>query len=826
MSRSKLAAAAAFLLLGAVGVPPTASAESAPVARGIEEIIVTARKREESLQDAPLTMTAISEDRIGKFDVTSLERIAATTPNLYVGRVSNGSGAQITMRGIGATGATSIGIEQSVAVILNGAYYGQGRVLNEGMFDLSQIEVLKGPQSLFFGKNATAGVISLTTAKPTDEFELTTRVGYEATAEQLQFEGIISGPISDRVRGRFAIRHSDMDGGYYDNDAVQVPYVLTEFLPDLGVPAGFLPVIGLPIPPDAQIINDVSPADDRDSPGEEETLLRGTLVVDASEQLSVTLTAQYSDVYHNQSSWNHKLYSCSGGASLSGNPCNDDFEIAINRMPATLVQSIPASRSNGDVYNDYESYSVNLELEYTFDNFQLTSITNVQENTNEWALAGDFQNLATGIFATEDSTWEAFSEEIRLISEFDGPFNFMAGLLYQKTERDFKQWVTIPVFGWLNFNPGAPDPSLVNVTYNKISDTEGETISPFVQLMWDVAPNVEVSAGVRYTDETKDSVFTQPYVHPFTDDLGILWSEGTIAIDQSFDEWSPEVTVSWQPRDNVNLYAAYKTAYKSGGFSNGSILAQASVVSDFAFDPETAEGFEIGLKSTLLDNQLRLNVSVYDYEFDDLQLDYFDSANIAFVTLNAGKASSKGIEVSSEYAPSDVPGLTVMASFNFNEAEYDEFVAPCWEGQTVALGCNTTVPGTVGLPGTDISGEPTGMAPEWTASVGMNYDHVMGNGWGWGIAMDLLYSDDYNASALGHPFAGRDSYELLNASLYLASPEERWRLQVLGKNLTDELVISGMLEAAGSGAGREYADLVGYGNLPRTIAVQLSYSLR
>ena len=451
-------------------------------------------------------------------------------------------------------------------------------------------------------------------------------------------------------------------GGYYRNNAVEQPYVLTEYLPAFGAPAGFLPVIGVPVPPDAQIINDVAPADSRLTPQEEELIVRGTLTFEPTDALSATLTAQYTDVYHNNSSWNHKLYQCDGGFTQSGNPCDNSFNIALARMPATLAASIPASKDNQDVYNDYESYSINLNLEYSFGNFVLSSVTNYQENTNKWALAGDFQNIPTSIFATENSVWEAFSEELRLTSDFDGPLNFMAGVLYQKTQRDFKQWVTIPVLGWLNLNPGAPDPSLVNVTYNKISDTDGETISPFVQLLWDVAPNIEISAGVRYTDETKDSVFDQPYVHPFADDIGILWSEGTISADQDFDEWSPEVTVSWQPTDEINLYAAYKTAYKSGGFSNGSILAQVSVTSDFTFEPETSDGFEIGLKSTLLDNQLRLNVTLYDYEFDDLQLDYFDSFNIAFVTLNAGTASSKGVEVSTEYAPNGVPGLTLMGS--------------------------------------------------------------------------------------------------------------------------------------------------------------------
>ncbi len=141
-------------------VSPQVLAQDMPArAGGPEEIVVTARKRQESLQDAPLSVSAISQERIEKMDVTSLEKIAALTPQFFVGRSSNGSGAQMTLRGIGSS-STSIGIEQSVAVIMDGVYYGQGRVLNEGMFDLAQIEILKGPQSLFFGKNATAGAIN------------------------------------------------------------------------------------------------------------------------------------------------------------------------------------------------------------------------------------------------------------------------------------------------------------------------------------------------------------------------------------------------------------------------------------------------------------------------------------------------------------------------------------------------------------------------------------------------------------------------------------------------------------------------------------------
>lgn len=769
---------------------------------GLEEVMVTARKRTEGLQDSPLSVTAISQDRIEKFDVTSLEKIAALSPQFFVGRSSNGSGAQMTLRGIGSS-STSIGIEQSVAVILDGVYYGQGRVLNEGMFDLAQIELLKGPQSLFFGKNATAGVVSLTSAKPTSEFEALARVGYEIEAEQMRYEGVVSGALTDTVNARLAVRHSDMKGGYFQNQAPAQPYNAFD------VATG-------------TIESDVSPADLRDAPGEEETLARLTVTIDPTDKLSVVLSASMTDAEVKQSSWNYTAFNCPDGVGAL-NPnlnCGDNFVITQNRMPSLLANSLPFARSSGDLFNKYESYALTGTLEYEFDNFTLTSITNYQENDNVFGLSGDFQSIPTATFATEKNTWSAFSEELRLASQFNGPVNVMLGVLYQQTERKFDQWVAT---GGLA-NSAAPDPSLVHVASQKQSFTDGETLSPFFELTYDVSETITINAGARYTDETKDSEFVHPYNNP---GLGGIWRENEVATgDQSFSEWSPEATISWQAADDVMVYASYKTAYKSGGFSNSGIFSadfMGGSESDFTFGAETAEGFEAGVKSTLLDNQLRLNLAIYSYEYDDLQVDFFNSPTFAFITLNAGKATTKGFEVDAEYAPFNIGGLTLRGSLAYNEAEYDDFIAPCWAGQTAAQGCNTTVVGTNGTPGQDITGQPTAMAPEWSASFGANYDGFLDNGWGYGIALDGIYSDDYNASGFANPNARRDAYTTLNANVYLAGKDDLWQLQLMAKNLTDEHIVSGVVDGPSTPLpGGAYADQMGFTSLPRTVALQLT----
>src|SRR5687768_16824541 len=220
MLNLKLAGSA--MALACMLAAPAWSQEADPAAAadlgGLQDIVVTARKRTESAQDVPVAMTAISAEQIAQRDLTSLEKVAAATPNFSVGRASNGSGASLTLRGIGSS-ATSIGIKQSVAVVVDGVYYGQGRVINEGFFDLARLEILKGPQALFFGKNATAGVVSITTADPTPDWEFTVRGGYEFRSEQAQIEGIASGPLSDTLGIRVAVRGSKMWGGYFKNVA-------------------------------------------------------------------------------------------------------------------------------------------------------------------------------------------------------------------------------------------------------------------------------------------------------------------------------------------------------------------------------------------------------------------------------------------------------------------------------------------------------------------------------------------------------------------------------------------------------------------------------
>ena len=801
------------LLLASVAGVSFASAQSAradapaaPVATapaentGLTDIIVTARKRTESAQSVPVAVTAISAKVIAQRDLSSIEKIAAATPSLSVGHASNGSAAQVTLRGIGSS-STSIGIEQSVATVVDGVYYGQGRVLEEGFFDLSGVEVLKGPQVLFFGKNATAGVISIKTADPTSTWQFKTRASYEVKAKDAQLEGIASGPISDDLGIRLAVRGSKAWGGYYDN--VSRPYTLA------GLGAGY-----------------VSQPTSSDQPGNRELLARLTLKYQPTSAITDTFKASFDYNKANNSSYNYVAYNCPTGVTqLSGYACGFNFTTHQNNMPAVEAKNFPYA-GNGDLYNRYKSAAATNTLAYELGKVTVTNVTNYNWNNNQWLCGCEFDASAGSVFATENSSWKAFSNELRALTHYDSPVNLMVGLLYQQTRRNYAQYVSYsasnyPALGVDQYQDG-----------DKTSYTKGQTLSGFGQVIWKVLPAVEFDAGVRYTHETKDSSFVQPYTSPAF--IGV-WPSGAasqVTAHQVFDNWSPDVSLTWKPIRDVMFYAAYKTGYKSGGFSNGGIysLANPDPVSAFTFNPETTHGFEGGVKSTILDNQLRLNFDLYAFKYKNLQIDFFNSAIVAFQTLTAD-ALTKGAELDFEFAPRAVRGLNIHGSVNYNNAHYTNFPeAPCYAGQSVAEGCNEVYTAALGAyTRQNLNGAALGMAPHWTGALGATYETEVSATLKAGLNVDTRYSSAYLVSGFGEGFSRNPSYAVFDAGVRFGAQDGNWEFAIIGKNLTNKQYINGGVDGplTGSGTGTNngvHADLMGFGATPRTVQFQISKS--
>ena len=803
-----------------------AQSEAIEPAPAVEEILVTARKRVESIQQVPVAMEVFSMERLDRQDLVNLPDIAAVSPNLSIGRSLNGAGAVMYMRGIGSTWI-SVGAAPSTAVIVDNIYFGWGRMINEGFFDTEQVEILRGPQALVFGKNATAGAITLTTANPTDEFEVLLRGGYEFNAEEPIFQGVISGPLSDTFGARFAFRASKQNGGLFSQEGVDVDYTFTDIAT-------------------GNTVTDTAPAAAKDTPGLEEYFGRLTLKWDPTDRLGVLLKVSSTYQDNDDGGYNYMPYRCPANNEFSqlnpALPCSKtDFVNYHNAMPQVVIDSGMPYAKAGGLYHEYRSYSISPIIEYEFDNWTLTSASNYNWYSNKYMYDGEYQsgpqdvpatpgeNLATAIWAGEDTEYAVFSTELRATTNFDGPLNGMLGFYYHDTDRDFGQSVTLGGFS----DSTAPDPYTFTSCF-KEAGFVGETVSAFGQIIWDIVPDLELAAGLRYIDESNDGHHRHTWIHPNLRGLWVMFDPNDptteIIANQNWDDWTPEVTLTWLQRDELTLYAAYKEAYKSGGFSPQGIHAQANpnAVEDFTFQPETAEGVEIGAKLSLLDYQLSLNLAAFSYDYDGLQVDYFNTGVFALSTINAGTVETSGVETDFNYRPDGLPALTVFGALNYLNAEYQEFLAPCWGGQLPSQGCTLTGP--LGAPFQNLKGQDPAVAPEWTATLGVDWETPIGNNrMLLGFSAFTKYRSSYDASAFGNPLTEIDSYVTLDASMRLIWGDDRnWEVALIGKNLTDELFAHAQLDgpSTGSGTGTPAAvpsDMFVYASDPWTVQLRLTW---
>jgi iron complex outermembrane receptor protein len=828
----------------------------------IEEIIVTARATEETVRDIPVAITAVSEERLDQYGLESFMDLEAITPQLVIGRASSGSGATIAIRGIGSS-ASSIGIEQSVAVVIDGVYFPQGRVINEGLFDVSQVAILKGPQALYFGKNATAGVVSLQTNNPGEEFEASARINHEFDSEDMTVEGIISFPVNDKLGLRLAVQASDMDKGWIKNNgrADGDIYITND---------GFT--------------GDQNPFDNPKAapvwPQEETLYFRLTAAGDLTDRLSYNIKGSFGRFEQNSSTGGGELFNCStlngvGHESVpaaiqpGGRPsvlfvpearptvdCGFDGARGINNVPPEVAATNPLldQFGNGSAGEKFESYVLTGTFDWELDNVDVQAILNYQDQDERWVGDQDGGDV-TSIFAAEHNTFQNISAEFRAVTRFEQPVNFVLGLYYQDTERFFDQDVN---FGRVQWSGPIVNPDDEFTAYNKISETDGETISPYGEVIWDITDQLQLTAGARYLHETKDSFFIQPYVAPYSffqiffiehDPSNIL----TRAVDDStYKNLIPEVTLRWEPTDDLTFYVAYKEGFKSGGFSNSAILSNLSpplvngspcvvppfgtcpgavagddiVFSDFVFDPEENKGGEIGVKASLFENSMLASFEIFYYEFTDLQVDFFNSQQFAFVTENAGGSETYGAELQIDYA-TPIEGLTVSGSIGYLESKFTEFEAFCFVGQTPAQGCAFGPGQTEAQLRQDLKGNTRPGAPKWSGFVAANYERPFANNLLLGVSSNLQFKSKSILSS-SDPNATYKSYSTLDANVRVGTQDGKWQLALIGKNLTDKLAIRGAGNVPGTGGNTGTnegfrGDLSGGAIRPRQIELELTF---
>ncbi len=775
-------------------------AESAPD-RGLEEIVVTARRQSESLVRVPAAVTALAPADLQRNHATDLMKIAELTPQVLIQRSTSGNGAIFSIRGVGSS-YLDAGVEQSVLVNIDNVPITRGRISNASQFDVGQVEILKGPQALFFGKNSPAGVISLTSANPTEELSGYVRAGYEFEARERYVEAAISGPLTDTLTARIAGKYDKIDGWIKN---VATGYATTPFSP--------FPVVG--------------PSTGR-APANRSIAGRLTLLWKPSSDFSANFKLLVSDDKGNGEDAAQEPYCLPGvqnimiqniltGAFVTDtqNDCKVNGRRALGRFPDALVANWPGLK-NGKPFSYAKAIFGSLQLNWNVGNLALTSITGYTRLRTGGSAVGDTTSFASVFFANFEKS-RSWSQEFRAVSDFEGPLNFSAGAFLADDKRLFTNGAHLAFVG--------PDPvtgrfNVLDVRY----DNSGKTYSAFGQLRWAMMEDVEIAGGVRYTREKKDLVGGNTYTHSILGPAFGLAPVGQVIRPKFRDSnWSPEITASYHPTRNSTVYVAYKTGYKSGGFSNTAVFQTNYVTNPSAltFGAERAKGFEGGVKGEFFDRTLRAEVIAYRYNFDGLQLSVFDPQLVSYSIRNAAKARTTGIEGSLNWRATQE--LQIRAAGSLNRAKYVSFpAAACYAGQTAALGCVPTVVGTSpAQPLQDRSGQSLPRAPRRQFSGGFSYDSAFSSSLYFGVTGDAVYTSKYLVIDNGDPRVSQNAYWRINASMRVYTADEKIELAVIGRNLTNKYYKIAYNDIPfGPVTGGQ---LGGVAARPREVVVQLQY---
>lgn len=790
-------------VLAAVVYPAGATVAQSSSATGVQpsgilssdEIIVTARRRAETAQETPVAITVLNDALLDRYGIKGIAAITQLTPGLVTAEASGAVGGTISLRGIGS-GDSQPFIDQAVSINIDGVQVSSAQPLRAAQLDVKQIEILRGPQTLFFGKNSPGGIISIVSADPGDTPELMARAGYEFKANERYVELTASGPLSDIVGVRLASRYSEMDG--YIN--VVIPEA-TDTARGLGA-----------------------------FPRQKELFLRGTVSIRPSDRFTVRLKATRSETDAvGGPSYFSDVTACPYGLPqetpvVAGN-CSNDGTIITAPLPSEFLALHPLMGNDSRGFRDNRQTLLSGTIDYDLtDTLALTSVTGYYEVDERVASNGSYGFGGVSAFGLAFST-EQFSQELRLASRFDAPLNFLVGGLYEQRDLYTSTFIGVPASG-------------TSLPVETTSQGH-ETYSVFGQLLWDVASRLQLTAGARYTHEVKD-LLTYVIERAGSPAVDVVEDPRYPGTRLTFNNVSPEFSLTYKPIADVMLFLSYKKGFKSGGFdasyTAGGILANPG--RGQAFDPEKVSGVEGGLKSSLADRQVTLNLTGYWYNYKDLQVSSFDNVARAFKTQNAARARVRGVEVESSYRPQAVPGLTISVSAAYNDARFQEYLADCYAGQSEALGCNAVQnPLTGRFTSQDLSGHRLRKAPVFTATAGSYYEFALASDLMFSLSANLAYSGDYIASSNYQPLGHQPSFAKIDATIRLFREDDRWELALIGRNLTNKRNLVNALDRTGTGGLKgglstcstlaetgcdRLADIVGTPALPRTIAVQFT----
>lgn len=802
-------------VVGAVafGFAGVAAAQDQEGPTTIDDIIVTAQKREQNLQDVPIVVTSLPAETLQDAGVRDIKDLQILTPGMTVTSTQSEASTTARIRGVGTVGDNP-GLESSVGVVIDGVYRSRNSVGFGDLGEMARIEVLKGPQGTLFGKNTSAGVINIITEAPsfTPGYNAELTVGnYGAMGAS----GSVTGPISDQLAFRLYAGRRVRDG-FYEVDTGDGPRANT------------------------------------DDANQDFGTVRGQLLWLPNDNTSVRVIADYTS---------RDEYCCTGVQIRTG-PTYPFVDALSNgtgqRPPAPGYGALPFSRqafANRDTAQEIEDKGVSIEanIDIPSMNATLTSVTSWRDWSGDIGMDVDYTG-ADIAYRPQDGgyayTVENLTQELRLAGQNDR-LDWLVGLFATKEDigRTDSWWYGPDYTPFLSFlltarlnaataampTPPGPIPisparigcftapgqtaaglqgclyGLVPATgpgftvgqgYQDAYEQESTSFAIFTNNTWHVTDQFDVTLGLRYTMDEKSLDGLQQNLNgnggtcaaaaanaaAIAGALGaanapaiignfcLPWSNfayNNRTISESFDdgEVSGTIKASYRLNDAIMAYASYARGYKSFGYNLDRVQTGITPAASTLFPSEVVDSYEAGVKMTLADRTVLLNATYFDQTFSDFQLNTF--LGTAFVVESIPELTSRGIDADFLwFTPMD--GLTLQGGVTYTKTEYGEFTA-------ADLSNPGNFPQLSLLPGATAS-----FAPEWSATASINYDRDLGNNLRGGFSLAAKYMSDYNTGSDLLPWKQQDAFTTLNGRISLGSADERWTLELWAQNLTDE----------------------------------------
>ena len=744
---SKRALFAGVAAIFAIASAPAANAQTAELRDATEttlgELVVTAQKRSERLQDVPVSVNVVSSEALADSHISGLEQLQQLSPSLTFTPAPNTRGQGLSVRGIG-TFNFSDGVEPTVSVVLDGVVIGRSAGSFFDFNDVERIEVLRGPQGMLFGKNAAAGVINIVTARP-DLFESEGDASLSyASFDEVRAKGSISVPIKS---GELAARVS----GFYNQSEGVITNVFN-----------------------GQKYNGLN------SYG-----VRGKVLWSPDDTFDLYATIDYTRADQD----------CCVGTVRSILPTTRYFG-PTGPTRASLFNGVdvgPYSREanfDGKTFNDQSTWGTSVEMTKELGDFTLTSITAYRAFEVEDNNDSDGGPLALLNINSAHQKQDQFTQELRISSPTGQRFEYVAGLFY------FDQDVgtTTQVRG--NFGQVLPAGAYLENFIDRAISTRN--YAAFGQATFNVTDQLRLIGGLRYTNERLDARFRR--IVPAGALAGVPGLGGPALnapdLDAKDDDLSYKAGAQYRFDDDFMVYGTYSRGYKGQAINLLNNLSAATVTSgQYVLEPETVRSYEIGLRSTPFDRRLTFNLTFFHTEFLNFQAQTFDASTTSFALSNAGKLRSRGGELETQYSP--IRALQFTGAVAYADTRVEDFSPACYPGQTAALGC---VGGRQ-----DVTGSGLPNAPMWSYTLGARYNRELENA-PFDLNADLSYSYRSSVFfTYGDPNAVQPGYGLLNLNLGLESKDGRYGLTAFARNLLDEQfvtgIVPGFLDTNASGAG-------------------------